>query len=74
MGNVAPLRSVLARTEATLSGFRLVRNLSDPHPPYEAAARCFLNNVAADWAWRAIPIDFARAEGAIGAFAASRTA
>ena len=31
MGNAAPLRSVLARTEATLSGFRLVRNLSEPH-------------------------------------------
>ena len=34
----------------------------------------FLNNVAGDWAWRAIPIDSARAEGASGAFAASRTA
>ena len=40
----------------------------------DMAARCFLNNVAADWAWRAIPIDSARAEGASGAFAASRTA
>ena len=40
----------------------------------DAAARCFLNNVAVDWAWRAIPIDSARAEGASGAFVASRTA
>ena len=69
----APARAQNCGIEMPTGHFN-VRNLSDPHPPYEAAARCFLNNVAADWAWRAIPIDSARAEGASGAFAASRTA
>ena len=69
----APARAQNCGIEMPTGHFN-VRNLSDPHSPYEAAARCFLNNVAADWAWRAIPIDSARAEGATGAFAASRTA
>lgn len=69
----APARAQNCGIEMPTGHFN-VRNLLDPHSPYEAAARCFLNNVAADWAWRAIPIDSARAEGASGAFAASRTA
>ena len=69
----APARAQNCGIEMPTGHFN-VRNLSDPHPSYEAAARCFLNNVAGDWAWRAISIDSARAEGASGAFAASRTA
>ena len=38
-GHAPPPRSVLTRTEATSSGFRLVRNLSETHAPRPRAIR-----------------------------------